>query len=398
VPDTSDNCLSISNPTQTDGDEDGQGDACDPVEPLPPPDQDRDGVPDTSDNCLSISNPTQVDTDGDRQGDACDPVEPPPASASIWGVVNPATLGTCSADAHDRHVVDIGKAVRFRTWHPRVDPSGCVYAHEHGDNPARMTNAEIATEPIAFGLIGWAHGHEEPHEGFKVFIALPGDVNDEGRRNRVFSRSVFHMGTGGPARFTTRFHSADIRVIHPEFGLKAFTKLMMDTGTANTVCDPRAQAPTRDVISLGSPCVLDSTYEIWTTIGDVKYQGRTVYRAFASPAVFDPVTVFNPANPTEVVFAWDPRVDAIMRFKNDRTWHRGCNRESYAQPGYWYNNTGRTVFYTDAMGNEVPSTDPMALRQEISLSSRIGAPATDDGLVAFKMRVDYCGSGLGLKN
>jgi hypothetical protein len=98
------------------------------------------------------------------------------------------------------------------------------------------------------------------------------------------------------------------------------------------------------------------------------------------------------------VYAWDSRVDAIMRFRTDRRSHRGCDRESYAQPGYWYNGTGRTVFYTDPFGEEVPSTDPMALRQEISVSQSIGAPATNDGLVQFKVRRDYCGAGLGYSN
>jgi hypothetical protein len=56
------------------------------------------------------------------------------------------------------------------------------------------------------------------------------------------------------------------------------------------------------------------------------------------------------------------------------------------------------MFYTDAFGNELPADDPMALRQEISQSENVGAPATNDGLVQFKMRVNYCGAGLGLKN
>ena len=37
-----------------------------------PPDGDGDGAPDSTDNCLTVSNPTQLDSDGDLQGDACD--------------------------------------------------------------------------------------------------------------------------------------------------------------------------------------------------------------------------------------------------------------------------------------------------------------------------------------
>lgn len=335
------------------------------------------------------------------------PPPPPPTDKPIFGVVDPVVLGQCSSAVHDKHVVDVGLPVKFRTWHPQTDPTGCVYAHEHGFNPAVMQNAEIKAEPVAFGLVGWSHktpeepnGHEEPHEGFKVFVANVGDVNDEGRVNRVFSRSVFHMGTGGPRRFTQRFHSAMIRLIHPEFGLKAFTQLMMDTGDTATVCDPRVQAPTKDVMQLNSPCLLDSGYEIWSTQQKVMFQGREVYRSFATPAVFDPITVKNPANVGELVYAWDPRMAASKRFNNDWSGNRGCDRESYAQPGYWYNGNGLTQYWTDAMGNEVAPGTPGALLQEISRSESVGAPATNDGLKQFKDRVNFCQqrSLLGLKN
>ena len=113
-------------------------------------------------------------------------------------------------------------ASSYRTWHPQTDPSGCVFAHEHGDNPASIENAEIAAVPPKFGYIGRRHpmpdepnGHDEPHEGFKVFVANRGDVSDESRVNRVYSRSVFHMGSGGPKRFTMQMHSAEIRARPP---------------------------------------------------------------------------------------------------------------------------------------------------------------------------------------
>lgn len=327
-------------------------------------------------------------------------VTPPPPTTPIYGVVDAAVLGTCSAATHDTWTVDGGDGFRYRTWHPQVDPSGCVYAHEHGDDPARSTNATISASPVRFGYIGRRMNHEEAHEGFKVFIANPGDVNDEGRVNRVYSRSVFHMGTGGAKRFTMPHHSAEIRLIHPEFGLAAFTQLMMDTGGTGAVCDPRSAAPVKDVIQLQSPCRLGSAYEIWSTTQSVRYQGRTVYTAFATPAVFDPITVLNPANPQETVYAWDPRLASIKLFSDDWSYFRGCDRESYAQPGYWRNAGGPTTFYTDAMGNEVPASDPNALVQQIAATDSIGAPATNDGLVQFKMRRSYCQqrAQLGLKN
>ena len=52
VPDAADNCRTVRNSDQNDGDRDGAGDACD--------------------NCLGLANPDQRDTDRDDRGDACD--------------------------------------------------------------------------------------------------------------------------------------------------------------------------------------------------------------------------------------------------------------------------------------------------------------------------------------
>lgn len=67
ISDTMDNCPSVKNPSQTDEDTNGIGDACE--------DFDRDGVLNSIDNCRSIPNVGQFDKDQDGFGDECDDVD-----------------------------------------------------------------------------------------------------------------------------------------------------------------------------------------------------------------------------------------------------------------------------------------------------------------------------------
>lgn len=65
IPDDADNCPAVANPSQTDTDGDGMGDACDT-------DDDNDSVLDGPDNCPLVANTDQTNSDIDSMGDACD--------------------------------------------------------------------------------------------------------------------------------------------------------------------------------------------------------------------------------------------------------------------------------------------------------------------------------------
>lgn len=67
VPDTRDNCVSVSNSDQKDINNNGRGDVCD--------DFDQDGLINSKDNCPDNPNRDQRDTDSDSIGDVCDKQE-----------------------------------------------------------------------------------------------------------------------------------------------------------------------------------------------------------------------------------------------------------------------------------------------------------------------------------
>lgn len=302
---------------------------------------------------------------------------------------SPTAGQPCPQWVHDRYQVRGPDGRMYPTWHPPVDPeSGCTFDHEHGDDP-RTSLANPTLPP--FGYVNLQAGVVEPHEGFKVFVANKGSLNDEGRSALNSSRIVAHMGTGGVGRFTRRHHSLMFDLV-AEDGHRVHLQGMADTKLAGSICQRDASLgdddPNNDigrvVVTLpGSGCDLDSLYEIWTFTLDV---GKAT--AIVSTAAFDPITVMDPADRSRRILtkevypgAGDPK---------------GCDREAYHGPVYWYNPSGPTVFLTDAYGKPGGS-----LRQEVSNHADIGIPMArraDGDLNQFKYHRPTCGPGIGLLN
>lgn len=360
------------------------------------------------------------------------PAPPAQPGAPIWGNVDPSTLGTCLPEAHDAYLVDGGDGYRYRTWHPQettiqgsllrqlvsmitvgliAPTTTCQFAHEHGEDPDTQQDEQIRVGLLAFGQINrkvtlLSPHPEEPHAGFKVVVFNVGDSGPDGT-NRMAATYMFHTGTGGPARAFVQHHSAVIRLYHPELDYRVETQLMLDTGTlGDGACDPRTAAPAKDIPRLDwneiNPECVDNLdmYEIWNGMfQDVRNAvGEVVYRTFLTPAVRDPITVINPANPTEIVYAWDPRVVALLKFPNPQDHFRGCEREHYNGAGYAYNSYGVPTYYTDALGYAASPSDPAALSQSIPVADFIGLPVNSNGSGAYKDDQHMCAPGLGLRN
>lgn len=349
-----------------------------------------------------------------------------PTSTAPAGALPPvdvSILGTCTAAIHDRYTTIGPDGKTYRTWHAQAvpvnesEPFGalCRFAHEHGDNP--RDSAIFSTLP-PFGYVvdtynaGATVPHPvEPHQGFKVAVGNRGEVNDEGRAHiGGNSLVVFHMGTGGTARYTQRHHSA---IIEYELTNGRRVKVMglFDTFGVGSICErDRVNNDNnfsndigRTVLTLpGTGCEVTSPYEIWSGSFDVRNTaGRLVYRAFVTMAVFDTITTLNPFDLTELIYT----EDAFATRRNEAPFmgdFRGCDRENYHSAGNWYNASGPTVYYTDAFGNPLAQGAAGALRQEVGNYSAetilISQRAGEAGLNQFKERDYYCGAGLGVKN
>jgi hypothetical protein len=316
---------------------------------------------------------------------------PPTATPDPGSTPIPVAGQLCPAWVHDRYTTTGPDGNTYPTWHPQVDPEfGCFFNHEHGDDP-RTSLADPGLP--AFGYINAVaqedHTNHEPHNGFKVFVVNKGTTNDEGRTARVSTRLIVHMGTGGVARFDRQFHSLEFDLVADD-GHYVHIQGMADTGPVGSICTRDANSPNRTVLTLpNTGCNVDSPYEIWAfklAIGDK-------LTAILSMAVFDPITVMNPADHTQLIYT----TDAFAARRNEAPFmgdFKGCDREAYNGPVYWYNANGATVYQTDAYGN---ITANGGLRQEISRHNDLGILMSQDQN-QFKLRRDTCAPGLGLTN
>ncbi|MBA3263847.1 MAG: hypothetical protein H0T69_15500 [Thermoleophilaceae bacterium] len=248
----------------------------------------------------------------------------------------PAPDGTpiCAKWAHDRYTVERGGR-SWPTWHPPRDPRyHCAFGHEHGSNPRAFRFFKRAGMP-AFGPIGTYVQSDEPHAGFKVFVA-----NDD--RKGLAWMIVLHQGSGSPRRGTVRFHSLETWLFTLKGSrLAAHTRRMADFGEAVPNCPDTRLAPSMRLLP-NPGC--RSVYEEWDTALDV----GGVLRGKPGFAIDNAITQFDPASPDRVVFN-----KSFACGPNDPAgWDSYCkgDKRTVFHPGWVVRNRGGSRFRTDAYG------------------------------------------------
>ena len=260
----------------------------------------------------------------------------------------------CAKWVHDRHAVEKGGRT-WATWHPPRDPRyGCAFGHEHGSNPRAFRHFRRTGMP-AFGPIGTFAGSDEPHAGFKVFVA-----NED--RNGNAWMVVLHQGSGSPRRGTVRHHSLEAWLFRNRGRrLVAHTRTMADFGEAVSNCRGARRSATMRL--LPSPHC-ENVYEEWATVVDV----GGVFKARPAFGIDNAITQFDPADPERLVFnkrrACGPHDPA--------GWDAYCKGDKRAlfHPQWVVRNRGRSRFRTDAYGRRAPTglLQVVARRLEIDQS------------------------------
>jgi hypothetical protein len=245
----------------------------------------------------------------------------------------------CAKWVHDRYTV-VRNGRRWPTWHPPRDPRyGCAFGHEHGSNPRAFRYFKRTGMP-AFGPIGSYVSSDEPHAGFKVFVA-----NDD--RKGLAWMIVLHQGSGSPRRGTVRHHSLEVWLFRNEGRrLLAHTRVMADFGEAVPNCPGSDLAPSMRL--LPNPAC-ESVYEEWDTALDV----GGVLRARPGFAIDNAITQFDPANPERVVFN-----KQFACGPNDPAgWDSYCkgDKRTVFHPRWVVRNRGKSRFRTDAYGRRAQS-------------------------------------------
>lgn len=187
----------------------------------------------------------------------------------------PALVNACSTDVHNWYSAVADDGLRYPTWHPPTDPSGCHFGHSHGMNP-RLSPLYKEMGEVYLGYVAEQmskqdivmHRHEA-HEGYKItwahqdyqpvkFLGFP-----SGPTLSCDLMSVIHMGTFNPDAFTNNQHEQHFRTFclntkTGELATRDHVKLMSIIGNPGSFHPTCGGVKPKDLFFVGPAVPSDS--------------------------------------------------------------------------------------------------------------------------------------------
>lgn len=353
-------------------------------------------------------------------------VPPIVGDSAVWSLTMgswaPTRAGECSADVHNRYSVVAADGKRYATWHPPVDPSGCAFGHEHGDDPRTWAAYDPTDVPYFGGVVEAAFGGPsyhamQNHVGFKFLVANRATFSATPAAEAKVPLgpqacdvlAEIHQGSGGAARFTRNLHEQATRV-RCDNGFAFDVQLLSAIGKAGTMTDvcTGKVIPTGDYVPLDSPtsspqnpggsmgdrfvptasCVetdRPKSGETWKTQNPIiGVDGRDAVRFAWYWSMGDVSTYYTPTGAGRMMDQCYRKVDGVYQVISNPCL---TFRRQHPEPVAWddpasaftsvarsvklndfqYTNaTGPEVFYTDVLGlNGSPSPFPGSVRQYV---------------------------------
>jgi hypothetical protein len=141
----------------------------------------------------------------------------PRGDSRAYALWVPGPTDTCTPEIHNRYYAIGPDGLRYPTWHPPTDPSGCTFGHEHGRDP-RGSDLYDDVGPLPFGYANQqleihdpANPRNEDHVGHKVEWENDVHLNFDNGKGGLLEVTCdvlakLHQGTHSKDAFTNNLH------------------------------------------------------------------------------------------------------------------------------------------------------------------------------------------------
>jgi hypothetical protein len=348
--------------------------------------------------------------------------EPPEivGDAVAFGIWNPSGNDTCTKADHDAYYAVGPDGLRYPTWHPAVDPSGCTFGHEHGRDPSGSDlYDEVGPIPFAYAnehlqAGGFGAPRNEDHVGHKVEWENDIVMNGGGGGGNVVSvvcdvLMKMHQGTHSADAFTNNMHEVayhircsdgtgfSATVLTPigeagELVVGCHRENHIQVGTANPPISPdgggQRAIPDQTCIQEhvlappdGRPRFFNALHESWEISVSLRAEGgRTLagfnpYFQVRDPSRFFDATVPGLARPIDLCYRPEIRGEGACQalgtdsvgWNDPRSPFKGVRRFVDVNGNRSDNADGPNVWYTDALGrNGRTEPFPGSIRQWVA--------------------------------